>query len=164
MNNSVRNLQGALRKISAYNPVIPRIIPDGKFGNQTESAVREFQKEYGIKETGIADYETHKKIYQVYSDILEREEPPIKVQAADENSLPLMKGSLSSSVIFLQAMLNAIGVKNGGFPSIEINGVFGEETENAVKEIQRLWGIPVTGVVNKETWNRITMTAMTAEP
>lgn len=151
MNNSVRNLQSALRKISEYNPVIPTVIPDGKFGNQTETAVREFQKEYGISETGIVDYKTHKKIYEVYNGILKNEEEPYKLQGADAYSLPVMKGASGSTVIFIQAMLSGMGV----YPRDKINGIFDDETENAVKEVQKIWGIPETGMVDKKTWNAL---------
>ena len=45
-----------MRKIS-YSREIPAVVPDGIFGQQTKTAVEEFQKLYGLEVTGEADAE-----------------------------------------------------------------------------------------------------------
>lgn len=153
----VKDLQTALRKISEYNRAVPAVLPDGIFGNQTESSLREFQKEYGLTETGVADFNTHTALFNIYNDIILKEEPPLPLSAFGIYSLPVMKGAKGSYVILLQAILKAMSMNNKSFLPVEITGSFGEETENAVKKIQSISGIPETGTLNKETWNAITV-------
>jgi peptidoglycan hydrolase-like protein with peptidoglycan-binding domain len=40
-------------------------------------------------------------------------------------------------------------------PVLIADGVFGEQTRNAVQRIQSLFGLPQTGEVNEDLWNRI---------
>jgi len=44
-----------------------------------------------------------------------------------------------------------------GLPPAEPDGVYGPETEEAVRNFQEYFGIDVTGKVDQYTWNRIVM-------
>ena len=55
----------------------------------------------------------------------------------------------------LQTMLRVLAEDDRTLPTVVPDGVFGPETLTAVSAIQRQAGLPVTGVVNQETWEAI---------
>ena len=55
----------------------------------------------------------------------------------------------------LQAMLRTLAAVNWSLPFLTPDGVFGETTLEAVMTFQRENGLPVTGVVDRETWGAI---------
>ena len=62
----------------------------------------------------------------------------------------LKKGSKDPAVRDLQEALRALGYDLGA-----VDGVFGANTENAVKQFQQAREIPVDGVVGRVTWINI---------
>jgi peptidoglycan hydrolase-like protein with peptidoglycan-binding domain len=70
---------------------------------------------------------------------------------------PLTLGSEGEDVRRIQNDLNRIRANYPAIPMIrEPNGVFGPETQQAVMTFQRVFNMPVNGIVNQATWNRIT--------
>lgn len=59
---------------------------------------------------------------------------------------------VGQSVRSLQTMLRVISEANGEIPTVVPDGFFGQATANSVSTFQRLHGIPVTGVVDEQTW------------
>lgn len=64
--DKVRQMQEQLLRISQSYPAIPRITPDGIFGQATKQAVEKFQSIFGLPVTGIVDYRTWYKISEIY--------------------------------------------------------------------------------------------------
>lgn len=58
-------LQKTLNALSALGSRWPALVPDGKFGPQTASVVREMQAEYAIKPTGDVDIKTWNKLEEL---------------------------------------------------------------------------------------------------
>ena len=77
----IRELQGYLRLISAHYKNIPELKPDGYFGPLTTEAVRAFQQDFGLPVTGIVDFQTWDRIYQVYLVLLYQQKPPLNMPA-----------------------------------------------------------------------------------
>ncbi len=55
----------------------------------------------------------------------------------------------------LQNYLRTISRYKNSIPLIVIDGIYGEETKEAVKEFQRQNSLPVTGIVDERTWDAI---------
>ena len=68
---------------------------------------------------------------------------------------PLDIGSSGSKVRQIQEQLNAISKSYPALPSVNADGIYGEATQNAVREFQRIFGLPATGVVDYPTWYEI---------
>ena len=49
----------------------------------------------------------------------------------------------------LQGLVSALG------NPVTLDGIFGPNTEAAVKDQQRAFGLPVTGVVDDNTWSKL---------
>lgn len=60
------------------------------------------------------------------------------------------------SVRWLQYMLNELAVNHANLPRLTVDGIFGENTLEAVMTFQRDFFPPVTGVVNNAVWDAIT--------
>lgn len=153
-NDSVRNLQGFLRNISQHNSGVTTVIPDGKFGPRTENSLKNFQREYGLPVTGEADYETWIKVTGVNDMYTASELPPYCISPLPDYVLPLKEGSNEAFVYLLQAILKVIS-DNGGDFAVEINGVYDDNTTEAVKYIQRISGISESGITDIKTWNSL---------
>lgn len=64
-------------------------------------------------------------------------------------------GSSGAKVMQLQEQLNAIADVYTAIPHIIVDGIYGNNTREAVKEFQSIFGLPVTGVVDFRTWYKI---------
>lgn len=55
----------------------------------------------------------------------------------------------------LQEYLRLLGQTYPLIPHLAVDGIFGQETEEAVQAFQRLMALPVTGKADSETWNTL---------
>jgi len=55
----------------------------------------------------------------------------------------------------LQTMLRVLAEDDKRLPTVVPDGIYGPQTMNAVSAVQRQNGIPVTGVADQNTWDRI---------
>lgn len=55
----------------------------------------------------------------------------------------------------LQTMLRVISEDDGTFPTVVPDGIYGPTTMAAVTEIQRRENLPLTGITDQATWDRI---------
>lgn len=67
----------------------------------------------------------------------------------------LSVGSVGSDVMKIQEQLNAISNNYPLIPKLVPDGIFGEQTQNAVKVFQSVFGLTQDGVVGSRTWYRI---------
>ena len=67
----------------------------------------------------------------------------------------LTVGSSGTKVQQMQEQLDTIATVYSAIPRVNPDGVFGPQTEAAVREFQSIFGLPQTGVVNFATWYRI---------
>jgi peptidoglycan hydrolase-like protein with peptidoglycan-binding domain len=58
-------------------------------------------------------------------------------------------------ILLLEIMLNSISAMHPEIKPVEAGGMFDSDTRAAVITFQSLYGLPVTGVVDEETWNRL---------
>lgn len=69
---------------------------------------------------------------------------------------PLMPGDSSIIILRQQLGLNRIAMNFPAIPQIApTNGYYGESTENTVREFQRIFNLPVTGIIDKATFYKI---------
>ncbi len=64
-------------------------------------------------------------------------------------------GSRGDSVRMIQEQLNAVSDVYTVIPKIAVDGVFGQQTANAVSAFQQTFGLPANGIVDFPTWYRI---------
>ncbi len=55
----------------------------------------------------------------------------------------------------LQTMLRVIAEDDPRLPTVVPDGIYGQPTMQSVTAFQRLYGLPVTGIADQATWDRI---------
>lgn len=69
---------------------------------------------------------------------------------------PMRRGDFGADVVTVQVALNRVSQSYPAIPKIEpVDGVFGESTEDAVEEFQRIFNLSVDGIVGQATFNKL---------
>lgn len=150
---NVRRIQTALNNISAQYPSIPLLVEDGIFGTATTTAVRAFQRQFGLTVDGIVGVLTWNKLFEVSALIDTGEE-------AGEEMPPypgtlLRNGSRGNAVRLMQERLKSISIYYPVIPDITADGIFGPATQAAVIAFQQMMGIAADGIIGQQTWELI---------
>ena len=112
--------------------------------------------QWGAKELGDQGYSAIEILRYFYGD-------DMYINTAQEISgIPaswpgytLEQGSSGDKVRQMQEELNVIAGAYPALPKIAADGIYGTATENAVREFQSVFGLPVTGTVDYRTWYKI---------
>ena len=158
--NAVRSVQFRLNRIADNYPAIPRIrYPNGFFDEETEAAVKEFQKIFSLTQDGIVGKATWYRILRIYSSVkslsdLASEGIPIEDVT---NTFPevLKKGERGSPVVELQYLLSFISDFVPFIPAPAVDGIFGDETERSLIAFQTYYGLDETGIADDAVWARL---------
>jgi peptidoglycan hydrolase-like protein with peptidoglycan-binding domain len=155
---AIYNLQRYLRQLSRFDPDIPSVDEDGIFGEETRASLEAFQRKYGLPVSGTADAETWFRLFDEYLASVEaRTRPdPVYIFPRYPADFSVGRGDENLYVAVIQLLLRDIITLYGKDSALlPLDGVFGEETERAVEDFQRIQRLPATGRVDRITWNRL---------
>ena len=155
---AIYNLQRYLRQLSRFDPDIPSVDEDGIFGEETRASLTAFQRKYGLPITGVADAETWGRLFNEYLASVEAytRPDPVYIFPRFPTDFSVGRGDESIYVAVIQLLLRDIITLYGqDVELLPIDGVFGEITEEAVKDFQRVQRLPADGRVDRITWNRL---------
>ena len=149
-----------LNRIAQNYPAIPKIqFINGVFDAETENAVKVFQQIFSLEPDGIVGKATWYKIKQIFGAVKQLSDLTSEGLTISEVSRrytrELRPGSQGLDVEALQYYLAFIGYFYPYLPPIPITGYFGELTRDAVFAFQNFYGLPVTGVVDANVFNRV---------
>lgn len=148
----IRELQQALRVIFWDRRRAEKIYPDGIYGPETSGAVRIMQQMEGLPETGEVDHDTWEAIINSYLAVLESkkiENLPIFPNA----SFQLQRGAGGLIVGLVQGILQKIAETYGNIPFPYLTMQYDLLTEQSVAAFQKKVWLPVTGNLDRATWN-----------
>lgn len=150
-------IQSELNLISQNYPAIPKINPrDGIFGPQTRRAVEKFQEIFNLPVDGVVGKATWYKLVALYTGIKRLSELNSKGQQIFGVSFSypdaISLDDRGEKVETAQFMLSVIGEFYSNLPTIAVDGIFGEATLSAVRQFQQNNNLPVTGVIDAQTW------------
>ncbi len=151
----INEIQTYLRRISRDNENIPLVIPSGVYDERTEEAIARFQREYGLAVTGKVDRETWDKLFEVYLQTEEYYTELISILPIINADKSLKQGETGFDIYILQAMLNTIFSRYANIPLLDIDGIYGAKTTEAVKHLQEITGEEQTGDIDYKTWNKL---------
>ncbi len=149
-------VQYYLSIIAYFNGNLQPVPLSGFFDSGTVAAVERFQAFYGLPVTGVVDNATWNTIDRIYTETVAA--LPDGYQGDNAKLYPgyfLSEGMRGENITDLQTYLNLIGSNIEAVPVVPVTGYFGEQTENAVRIFQQLYGIPVSGAVGPVTWYQI---------
>ncbi len=155
MEEEIRQIQTMLRELSFFDDSIERIIPDGIYGEQTQEAVRSFQRANNLYVTGEVDNDTWDKIVEAYENNYRDNQRQVSVVIIDELDVPIEVGSASSSLYVIQAMILALSDYFDNIDAIDITGVFDAPTQTEVEKIQIISGLTPNSLIDRAFINAL---------
>lgn len=153
----VRVIQYWLGWAAAFFETIPFVPADGVYGESTTNAVMQFQKQFGLPQTGVVNKETWNELYRVYAGILADNREEIDTSFLHSIQMPLRMGDSGESVKMLQTKLNTLKKIYPEIPTVLETGTYGQKTRLGVMAVQRRNHLPPTGIVDQATWNVISV-------
>ena len=135
--DSVKELQQRLFELGFYVGEI-----DGQYGQGTANSVLHFQTQHNLVADGIAGEETRKLLYSNQASYC------IPTPSPTATPTIFKKGSSGDEVKELQTALNKLGYYNG-----ELDGQFGNGTEEAVLLFQEQNALTIDGIASYNTLN-----------
>lgn len=113
--------------------------------------------QWGSEELAQQGYDSIDILRFYYGDDIELVvDAPIQGMQNSYPGTPLRRGDSGDYVTVLQVMLNRISQDYPAIPRITPpDGIFGNRTENAVREFQRIFGLTPDGIVGKATWYKL---------
>ena len=156
----VRTIQRQLNRIGRNYPAVsPTLETDGLFDVNTELAVRNFQEIFNLTPDGIVGKATWYKIKSIFNAVKGIADLQSEGLTLEEINrvFPrvLAPGDRGIGVRDLQYYLNFVAYFDQNIPSVSSDGVYGEQTRLAVEAFQRAEGLPIDGVVGRDTWNAL---------
>ncbi len=155
---SIENDEEAIREIQHYllsvtpNEENNGITRHGNYDTATADAVRAFQTREGLHADGIVDLPTWNLLYQRHSESdTSREIPCIP----EKDLFDIQLGDTGYHIIILQTLL---GKFSSVYPNVmrpAVTGQFGLTTADAVRALQRNYGVYADGIVTIPLWNRM---------
>ncbi|MCW6036034.1 peptidoglycan-binding protein [Spirulina subsalsa FACHB-351] len=172
---TVRELQAALRLLGYYSGDVT-----GIYDEQTVIAVSLFQRARNLPVNGIMGEESWVRLFPPpeASNVVPSApnnpltafppaRPTLPQQTFPQQTFPqtifpqtfspsptlppvVRFGSRGETVRQLQLQLRSLGLFNGA-----VDGIFGNQTLEAVRAAQRRFNLPVDGIVGEETWRRL---------
>lgn len=112
--------------------------------------------QWGSKELGDQGYSTIEILRYFYGeDMYINVAQEISGIPASWPGYNLEVGSTGQKVRQMQEQINVIAGAYPAVPRITADGIYGPATENAVREIQSIFGLPATGITDYSTWYKI---------
>ena len=153
-------LQTMLNRVAQNYPAIPRITPAlGVFNQETEDSVRQFQRIFNLTPDGIVGKATWYQLVYLYVGVNQLAELVSQGQSFYNVQFlfpgVLKEGDQGEGVQVLQYMLALLAEFDQALHHVQVDGVFGPSTAQAVRYYQQQVGLAVDGVVGLATWNSI---------
>lgn len=114
---------------------------DGVYGGGTAAAVEQFQRDHRLPVSGAIDEQT----FSLLEGIETGKEK--KKERKNKKDLRYAKGDRGDEIKTLQNKLRRAGYLDG-----EADGIYGNDTESAVRALQEEHSLSVTGDVDDATW------------
>ena len=146
--SKVTQLQNALKLLGFYTGGV-----DGKFGSGTKNAVIQFQRANGLTADGLAGTKTQTLLYAQVNNGISGVSSSSGSSSSGTSSgtsgftRTLRKGYTGADVIAVQQKLKELGFYSGS-----VDGVYGTGSIAAVKKFQQQNGLTADGLVGSRTY------------
>ena len=157
--DAILNTQTYLRHLTFHDEGLgePGSVPlDGIWDSATRDALIKFQETRGLPVTGTVDRATWDVLKAEYDKSIAENSPPAMLSLFPRYPLGCVikqgdRGYLAATVNFLLSQLERLYF----FQKLPDEGsdIYGEDTSALVRDFQKRNGIPLTGNVDRETWD-----------
>ena len=109
--------------------------------------------QWGSQNLARQGYSSPQILRSYYGDVQIVNNAPIQGITSSYPGTALRRGTSGPSVVTLQVMLNRISQSYPAIPKIaQVDGIFGAQTEAAVRKFQEIFNLTVDGIVGRSTW------------
>ena len=109
--------------------------------------------QWGSQELAQQGYNSTQILRNYYGNVEIVNNAPVKDYTSSYPGSPLRRGNIGPYVVIIQTELNRIAENYPAIPKIpQIDGIFGEQTEAAVRKFQEIFNLQVDGIVGSATW------------
>ena len=123
-----------------------------KFCNGT-TVTCEGLSQWGSQNLAQQGYNANQIIRSYYGNVETVVNAPIRGNTSSYPGTPLRVGSSGPNVVVVQTELNRISQNYPAIPKIPVvDGIFGPQTESAVRKFQEVFNLTPDGIVGKATW------------
>ncbi len=125
-------------------------------GRQVQCRDRGWMTQWGSKSLGDQGYSAIEILRYFYgNDMYINVAEEISGIPASWPGYDLDIGASGDKIRQLQEQLNTIAGDYPALPKITVDGIYGQNTKNAVKKFQSVFGLPATGITDYLTWYKI---------
>lgn len=143
---------GLLYQIALRDSRIPIVLPGKEYTEEAALAVRAYQQVYGLPVTGEIDSNTWNSIVETYHRLTDAAAPLTIFPAG---MFILQERDSGELVQLVQVLLNLAAQHYANLLPVTVSGVYDAETAAAVRKLQALSALPETGILDRNTWNRL---------
>jgi peptidoglycan hydrolase-like protein with peptidoglycan-binding domain len=170
----VQQAQYLMNFIAQFYPAVSTVLQNSSFTADMATAVREFQRNFGLNADGVIGPNTWRRLYEVYWNIRDRVPlppwtgggtvvppgPPMPPTPPSGEIPPypgqlILVGSRGADVERIQRCLNSVRNRFPSIGQLVVDGIFGPITQASVIEFQRLFGLNPDGIVGPLTWGAL---------
>ncbi len=151
----IESLQHMLQQLSYGYEALPFLVPDGRFGEETLEAVMIFQREFGLPVTGRVDPDTWDEVVRRYDGWMRERARPYALRAFPVRPFQLEIGDRDDVALLIQTLFSILSGVVDGITDDEHDGMHTGATVDNTMLLQKVSGLPTTGVMDKATWNKL---------
>lgn len=123
-----------------------------KFCNGT-TVVCDGLSQWGSQNLARQGYNATQILRSYYGSIETVINAPVKSYTSSYPGSPLRRGSVGQYVVVIQTELNRISQNYPAIPKVyPVDGIFGQQTEAAVRKFQDVFNLNADGIVGQATW------------
>ncbi len=154
--DAILNIQRYLRHLSFHDGDISPVPLDGIFDRETRESLIAFQESRGLPITGVVDRDTWERLKEDYERSAALNSPPVNLSVFPRypRGYALTVGEKSYLSAIVQHMLDELE-RVYLFPALSDSGIYDEINADNVREFQLRNNIPVSGEVDRETWDAL---------
>lgn len=148
----IGEILGLLYQIALRDSRIPIVLPGSAFTEEAALAVRAYQQAYGLPVTGEIDGDTWDSIVETYHRLMDEAETLTLFPAG---GFLLQERDSGELVQLVQVLLNLAAAHYGNLMPVAVTGDYDAQTAEAVRKLQAVSALPETGILDRNTWNRL---------
>lgn len=150
----IREIQEYLRTLALIDNNYSDLAVDGIYGEETETAVRQFQLTSGLPVTGTVDTITWEHLTHDYRNALTLLSDAVALNVFPAPQHRLRLGDSGDLIYILQAVVNTLAdLENER--RIPTSGIFDAETQARIRDLQKTSGFPQNGEVDRDFWDHL---------
>ena len=154
--NFVAQIQRILRDLSFIDGGVGSLGVDGIYDDATRGEVMKFQDKYGVSPTGVVDYETWELLNKIWEIRQSNEARARAVYILPRfQKYEITPFARDNALYVIQHMLETISRDYSEIEGIELNGIYDEKTQNAIRYFKRKNLLDDTAIIDAITFNRL---------